>query len=231
MIRVFYLFGIMSWATLSRCDSRMVQNGAAGDHCHDETGALQVTAAMQDPPRRERRFNRRERRRERRYPQGTTSTEATSTTTTSTTTTSTSTSSTTTTSTCVFVRGTSIFFIGPDGKTAVPPDANITVFNSACPRESISGDVKVEMKWILVGGSLPSVGFTLTSPSNRSFTSPPVPSTSPKIVNTSAFDGDQVRGNWNLIIDFGGGPTIFLSEAVISFIAVDCVDGSCAGRR
>ena len=75
------------------------------------------------------------------------------------------------------------------------------------------------------------VGFTLTSPSNRSFTSPPVPSTSPKIVNTSAFDGDQVRGNWNLIIDFGGGPTIFLSEAVISFIAVDCVDGSCAGRR
>ena len=75
------------------------------------------------------------------------------------------------------------------------------------------------------------VGFTLTSPSNRSFTSPPVPSTSPKLVNTSAFDGDQVRGNWNLIIDFGGGPTIFLSEAVISFIAVDCVDGSCAGRR
>lgn len=110
-----------------------------------------------------------------------------------------------------------------DASRSVPPEfaANVTVSQGAsCTQTQISGQVKVEIEFGSVGTSLPSVGFSLTSPSLTTLTATSENSTSPIVVETFGFTGEEIGGIWQLIVFVDTG-SILLNEAVMSFTPGD----------
>lgn len=79
---------------------------------------------------------------------------------------------------------------GGDTRIVPPADGDITRFEGAWSQEQISGDVQVEIKSSNVA-SLPTLG---------TFSQTVVHAVRHSTTCTSAFDGDQVQGNWNLIL-------------------------------